>query len=276
VAWDRKSLREELARLAAIPADELRVVIATGKFVGEGFDNSRLDTLFLTMPVSWRGIIAQYAGRLHRLHDGKREVRVHDYADLDIPMLSRMFDKRCVGYEAVGYTILLPASALPGWPTEVPLPVDPVWKKDYATSVRRLIRDGVDAPLANFFVGVTRLPSDEAHARSASEAFLFRRLESLPQTSGLFRLNAKLAIPFDGWSEMEVDLFCGTHKLAIEIDGPQHLGDPAAYRRDRRKDALLQENGCLVLRFLAEDLGKHLDAVLDTILRSVVHRMTTS
>ena len=267
----RKSLREAIAQLAAVPADESRVVIATGKFIGEGFDDSRLDTLFLTMPVSWRGIIAQYAGRLHRLHDGKHEVRIHDYADLDIPMLSRMFDKRCAGYEAVGYTILLPASALPGWPTEVPLPIDPVWKNDYTASVRRLIRDGVDGPLANLFVGVTHLPTDQARARSASEAFLFQRLQSLTETNGLFRLNAKLPIPFDGWSEMEIDLFAAELKLAIEIDGPQHLSDPAGYRRDRRKDSLLQENGCHVLRFLAEDLGKHLDATLDAILRAVAH-----
>jgi superfamily II DNA or RNA helicase len=267
----RKSLREALAQLAAVPETESRVVIATGKFVGEGFDDSRLDTLFLTMPVSWRGIIAQYAGRLHRLHDGKCEVRVHDYADLDIPMLSRMFDKRCAGYEAVGYTILLPASALPGWPVEVPLPIDPEWKKDYAASVRRLIRDGVDAPLGNLFITAARPNSDHDRARSASEAFLFHRLESLAETAGLFRLNAKLPIPFDGWSEMEIDLFCAGHKLAIEIDGPQHLSDPTAYRRDRRKDALLQENGCHVLRFLAEDLGKHLDATLDAILRAITH-----
>jgi superfamily II DNA or RNA helicase/very-short-patch-repair endonuclease len=267
----RKSLREAIARLAAVPESETRVVIATGKFVGEGFDDSRLDTLFLTMPVSWRGIIAQYAGRLHRLHDGKREVRVHDYADLDIPMLSRMFDKRCAGYEAVGYTILLPASALPGWPGEVPLPVDPAWKKDYAASVRRLIRDGVDVPLGNLFVAATRANNDHDRARSASEAFLFHRLESLAETTGLFRLNAKLPIPFDGWSEMEIDLYCADLKLAIEIDGPQHLADPAAYRSDRRKDALLQENCCHVLRFLAEDLGKHLDATLDAILRAIAH-----
>jgi superfamily II DNA or RNA helicase len=267
----RKSLREAIAQLAAVPESESRVVIATGKFVGEGFDDSRLDTLFLTMPVSWRGIIAQYAGRLHRLHDGKREVRVHDYADLDIPMLSRMFDKRCAGYEAVGYTILLPASALPGWPVEVPLPIDPEWKKDYAASVRRLIRDGVDAPLGNLFVTAARSNNDHDRARSASEAFLFHRLESLPETAGLFRLNAKLPIPFDGWSEMEIDLFCAGHKLAIEIDGPQHLSDPTAYRHDRRKDALLQENGCHVLRFLAEDLGKQLDATLDAILRAITH-----
>ncbi len=267
----RKSLREALAELAVVPQNASRVVIATGKFVGEGFDDSRLDTLFLTMPVSWRGIIAQYAGRLHRLHDGKREVRVHDYADLDIPMLSRMFGKRCAGYEAVGYTILLPASALPGWPTEVPLPIDPVWKQDYAASVRRLILDGVDVPLGNLFVNATRTNNDHERARSASEAFLFQRLESLAETTGLFMLNAKLPIPFDGWSEMEIDLFCTNLKLAIEIDGPQHLANPAAYRRDRRKDALLQESGCHVLRFLAEDLGKHLDATLDAILRAVVH-----
>ncbi|MFZ9936645.1 MAG: TOTE conflict system archaeo-eukaryotic primase domain-containing protein, partial [Luteolibacter sp.] len=177
----RKALRAAMEKLAVIPEKEARVVIATGKFVGEGFDDPRLDTLFLTMPVSWRGIIAQYAGRLHRLHDGKREVRIHDYADLDVPMLSRMFDKRCAGYEAVGYTILLPASALPGWPAEIPLPIDPVWKNDYAASVRRLIRDGVDAPLAGLFVVATQPASDEQRARSAAEAFLFQRLESLTE-----------------------------------------------------------------------------------------------
>ncbi|MFU8892885.1 MAG: endonuclease domain-containing protein [Luteolibacter sp.] len=70
---------------------------------------------------------------------------------------------------------------------------------------------------------------------------------------------------------MEIDLYCAPLKLAIEIDGPQHLSDPAAYRRDRRKDALLQEHGCHVLRFLAEDLSKHLDTTLDAILRAAAH-----
>ena len=80
-----KKQRQALAeRLAAIPADEGRVILATGKYIGEGFDDSRLDTLFLTLPVSWRGTIAQYVGRLHRLYDGKREVRVYDYADLNV------------------------------------------------------------------------------------------------------------------------------------------------------------------------------------------------
>jgi superfamily II DNA or RNA helicase len=134
----RKQMRAVTDQLASIPQDAGRVLLATGRYLGEGFDDARLDTLFLTLPVSWRGTIAQYVGRLHRLHEGKREVRVYDYADLDVPMLARMFDRRCRGYEAVGYRILLPASAVPGWPTEVPLPIDPAWKQDHAASVRRL------------------------------------------------------------------------------------------------------------------------------------------
>lgn len=272
----RKALTAVLDQLKAIPVEESRVVVATGRFLGEGFDDSRLDTLFLTMPVSWRGTIAQYAGRLHRLHDGKKVVQVYDYADLDVPMLSRMFDKRCAGYEAVGYTILLPASALPGWPQEVPLPVDPQWKADYAASVRRLIRDGIDQPLAQLFVHATRAPAADAEgaerARSASEAFIFRRFETLSALAGKFRLNARLPIPFDDRGEMEADLLCEKAKLVIEIDGSQHLGDAVAYRRDRRKDALLQTHGYLVLRFLADDLGKELESVLDTVLRVMAGR----
>jgi very-short-patch-repair endonuclease len=248
----------------------------TGGYIGEGFDDPRLDTLFLTLPVSWRGTIAQYVGRLHRLHERKREVRVYDYADLDVPMLARMFDKRCRGYESPGYTILLPGSALPGWPAEVPLPIDPEWKRDYAASVRRLIRDGLDVPLANLFAHVSRSPGPNAEgedrARSASEAFLFRRLQTLSQTAGRFRLNAELPISFDGDGKMEVDLLCAEAGVVIELDGAQHFADAEAYRRDRRKDALLQQNGYFVLRFLTEDAGQRLDQVLDTILASLIHR----
>ena len=104
-------------------------------------------------------------------------------------------------------------------------------------------------------------------ARSASERFLFYRFETMSQTKGLFRLNAPLDISFDGWGQMEVDFLFAAAKLVIELDGAQHLNSVEAYRRDRRKDALLQENGYTVLRFLTEDLGKHLDEVLDTILR---------
>jgi superfamily II DNA or RNA helicase/very-short-patch-repair endonuclease len=265
-------------RLATIPRDEARVILATGKYVGEGFDDPRLDTLFLTLPVSWRGTIAQYAGRLHRVYDSKREVRIYDYADLNVSMLARMFDRRCRGYEAIGYTILLPASAIPGWPADVQLPCDPVWKRDYSGSVQRLVRDGVDTPLATLFVHAARtVPSDGEgadRARSVTEAFLYRRLETLAETKGRFRLNAVLPIAFDGLAKLEVDLLCDDARVSVELDGAQHLSDPVAYRRDRRKDRLLQENGFFVLRFLAEDVGKELDLVLDTILRSLSRRTT--
>ncbi len=236
------------------------MLLATGKYIGEGFDDPRLDTLHLTLPVSWRGTIAQYVGRLHRLSENKTEVRVYDYADLSVPMLSRMFDRRCEGYESIGYRVMLPGSAVPGWPIDVPLPVDPQWKTDYAATVRRLVRDGVDVPLAKLFVHVARdydpNAKGVARARSASEAFLYRRLQSLPETNGRFELNVKLPIPFDGWGNMEVDLLDSKTRIVIELDGGQHFANADAYRRDRRKDALLQEHGYFVLRFLVQDVGK--------------------
>lgn len=251
-------------------------VVATGPFVGEGFDVPGLDSLFLALPVSWRGKVAQYIGRLHREQKGKNHIRVFDYADLDVPMLARMFDRRCETYRRQGYAILLPASARPGWPVEVPLPCRKTWKRTYSASVQRLLQDGVDAPLAELFAQVTdiepmadRMGADRA--RSASEAFLFRRLESLPQMEGRFVLNARLPIPFGGQDSMEVDFLDATARVVMEVDGSQHFGDLGAYRRDRLKDYLLQENGYCVLRFLAEDLGTHLDHVLDTILRALSH-----
>lgn len=101
---------------------------------------------------------------------------------------------------------------------------------------------------------------------------MYRRLETLPGTRGRFQVNADVPIAFDGWGRMEIDLLCPDSRLVIEIDGPQHLADPVAYRRDRRKDQLLQENGYLVLRYLAEDLAKDLNSVLDGILRSLSSR----
>src|SRR5207237_8862219 len=109
-------------------------------------------------------------------------------------------------------------------------------------------------------------------ARSAKEAFLYRRLETLAETKGRFRINVALPIAFDGFGQLEVDLLCADSRVAVELDGAQHLADPIAYRRDRRKDQLLQESGYLVLRFLADDLGKELDTVLDAILRSLSSR----
>jgi len=139
-----------------------------------------------------------------------------------------------------------------------------------------LVRDGVDVPLAKLFVHAARNvpPGAEGadRARSATEEFLFRRLETLPETKGRFVLNESLTIPFDQQGRMEIDLLCADARLAVELDGGQHLGDPEAYRRDRRKGQLLQEHGYFVLRFLAEDVGKCLDQVLDAILRTVTGR----
>jgi len=98
--------RAEIAnQLASIPEGETRLLIATGRYIGEGFDDARLDTLFLTMPISWHGTLAQYAGRLHRLHHAKTDVIIYDYADHAIPMLARMADKRLSGYGKLGYRL---------------------------------------------------------------------------------------------------------------------------------------------------------------------------
>jgi len=98
-----KERREVVARLAAIPDGEERLLMATGRYIGEGFDDARLDTLFLALPVSWKGTLIQYTGRLHRIHPGKTEVRIHDYVDRAVPVLMRMFEKRLRGYRAIGY-----------------------------------------------------------------------------------------------------------------------------------------------------------------------------
>lgn len=100
----RKSERQhELELLSDLPDDQECLVIATGKYIGEGFDDPRLDTLFLAMPISWKGTLEQYVGRLHREHLNKKEVRVYDYVDGKVPMLRKMFQKRLKGYQAMGY-----------------------------------------------------------------------------------------------------------------------------------------------------------------------------
>jgi superfamily II DNA or RNA helicase len=98
-----RARRAAVQALEAIPEDEPRVVVATGRYLGEGFDDARLDTLFLTLPISWRGTLAQYAGRLHRLHAAKRNVLIYDYVDVREPMLAKMAAKRDAGYRSLGY-----------------------------------------------------------------------------------------------------------------------------------------------------------------------------
>lgn len=100
-AKDRQAI---LDKMASIPASEPVLFIATGQYAGEGFDYPRLDTLFLVMPISWSGRLAQYIGRLHRLYPGKTEVCVYDYIDEREPLFSKMFERRSIGYTACGYT----------------------------------------------------------------------------------------------------------------------------------------------------------------------------
>jgi superfamily II DNA or RNA helicase len=94
-----------MEQLKQIPQNEERLLIATGRYLGEGFDDARLDTLFLTLPVSWRGTVAQYAGRLHRNYEQKSEVIIYDYVDDNVPVLAGMFVKRKKGYKAIGYVV---------------------------------------------------------------------------------------------------------------------------------------------------------------------------
>ena len=100
-----KEKRQKMKYLQNIPSSEPLVIVATGKYVGEGFDYPRLDTLFLTLPISWKGIIAQYSGRLHREYPGKKEVRIYDYIDIRVPMCDVMYKRRLRGYASVGYQI---------------------------------------------------------------------------------------------------------------------------------------------------------------------------
>lgn len=98
-----KETREIMKRITGMPIDQTLILLATGKYIGEGFDEPRLDTLFLTMPISWKGTLQQYAGRLHRLFENKKEVQIYDYVDIHVKMLEKMYHKRLSGYASIGY-----------------------------------------------------------------------------------------------------------------------------------------------------------------------------
>jgi len=101
----QKQRRQVAEKIDGIKKNEERLIIATGRYLGEEFEDARLDTLFLALPVSWRGVRVQSAGRLHRFYDMKKEVIIYDYADLEVPMLARMYERRRAGYKAIGYEI---------------------------------------------------------------------------------------------------------------------------------------------------------------------------
>lgn len=102
-AGTTREKREAMQRLQTIPDSEQLVIVATGKYIGEGFDYPRLDTLFLALPISWKGLLTQYAGRLHREYEGKKDVRIYDYIDIHESICDSMYRKRLKGYAAIGY-----------------------------------------------------------------------------------------------------------------------------------------------------------------------------
>jgi superfamily II DNA or RNA helicase len=135
-----KETREALTKVSAMPADRPLTLIATGRYIGEGFDEPRLDTLFLAMPISWKGTLQQYAGRLHRLCENKREVRIYDYIDIHVPMLEKMYHKRLTGYAAIGYKAR--AESVPGESTDIIFDNTtflPVYKNDLLNAVREIL-----------------------------------------------------------------------------------------------------------------------------------------
>ncbi|SET07329.1 hypothetical protein SAMN05216389_10561 [Oceanobacillus limi] len=101
----KKEEKEKIEKLEEIPRNQELLVIATGKYIGEGFDYARLDTMFLTMPISWKGTLQQYIGRIHRLYEGKEIVKVYDYVDDRVEMLNNMYKKRKNGYQTLGYNL---------------------------------------------------------------------------------------------------------------------------------------------------------------------------
>ena len=109
-----KKTGQLLEKVAATPQERPLTLVATGKFIGEGFDEPRLDTLFLAMPISWKGTLQQYVGRLHRLCDDKKDVQVYDYVDVHVPMLEKMYGRRLKGYASIGYQAK--GESIPGRP----------------------------------------------------------------------------------------------------------------------------------------------------------------
>lgn len=166
-----------------------------------------------------------------------------------------------------------------GWIDLESNPVDPRSQDPAWEALRRLSGGAPPRALVDGFTaaqeaGKQAPPDSKAaeEARSAAEAFLFQLLESLPETAGRFELNGRLVADWGPHGALEVDLLCRSRRVAVEIDGYHHFAGPDAYRRDRRKDALLQREGFLVLRFLAEDVVARLETILETIFNALTWR----
>ena len=135
-----KKTTQVMEKLDAIADTEPFVLIATGSYIGEGFDEPRLDTLFLAMPIAWKGTLHQYAGRLHRLCENKKDVQIYDYVDLHVKMLEKMYGKRLKGYASIGYKAK--AATFPDAPTNIIFTKDsffPVYLQDITVASKHLL-----------------------------------------------------------------------------------------------------------------------------------------
>ena len=101
----KKQVKAIMDAIFSTPTHERRIILATGKYLGEGFHLPSLDTLFLAFPFSWRGMLIQYTGRLNRASSGKNEIRVYDYVDEKVPVLAGMYRKRLKGYKSLGFVV---------------------------------------------------------------------------------------------------------------------------------------------------------------------------
>lgn len=209
-------MKSQLTALRSSPSDIPLVICATGRFIGEGFDDSRLDTLFLTMPISWQGTLAQYVGRLHRLHEGKREVRVYDYIDNHATMLAKMYHKRLKGYASIGYNVSADQQ-------ETALSSDIIY--DQITFQERFLQDIVQTKesilIVSPYVTVKRVRWIEATLiqcvqKRIKVSIITRTPESLPASS---RKTAEIAIGL--LRELHVDVICceGIHQKYAIMDG---------------------------------------------------------
>ncbi len=209
-------MKKQMSALKNATGDQPLVICATGKFIGEGFDDSRLDTLFLTMPISWQGTLAQYVGRLHRLHDGKQEVRVYDYIDNHAVMLEKMYHKRLKGYASIGYSVSADQR-------DAALGSDMIY--DQLTFQERFLQDITQAKesvtIVSPYVTGRRVKWIEAALRQCAQkrvsvTIITRTPESLPSSS---RRAAELAA--DMLRELQVNLIFreGIHQKYAVMDG---------------------------------------------------------
>ncbi|RUL86825.1 DUF559 domain-containing protein [Tautonia sociabilis] len=258
-----EAIRAASALLPILPGEALPVVLVVSDRSGtEELDAEAAEAVALVeaeprLTLCW----AVAPGRLDHLLTGAAAGRVRDVVRAGvIPIAS-------AGVEEIGRLL---ERSCPGASARL------------AGPIRRLASDGAPPTLVGRFLDAVSGPGPGAGpagadaSRSAAERFLFDRLESLPETAGLFRLNARLPIPWGSRADMEVDLSAASLGIALEIDGYFHFNDAESYRRDRRKDLALQQHGYLVLRVLADDVVPRLEDTLDTILDAVARRRAAS